>query len=58
MGTRTGPIEIEVAQLGDAPDEESLAGRGLDDLPPAREEEPFLGSAEDVENGAVVGWSE
>jgi hypothetical protein len=58
MGTRVEPIEVELARLGDPGDQASLVGRGLDDLPPRPEEDPFLGTAEDVANAAVVGWSE
>ncbi len=50
-------VETEVLLEGDVPDEEALDRRGLE-AAPEPEEEPLVGSLEDVENGSVVGWSE
>lgn len=58
MGDPRETIEAEVTSTGDVPDEESLAGRGLEQAAPPADDEPAVVSVEAVTNGSQVGWSD
>lgn len=51
------PIET-VNPEGDRPDEELLVGQDFDTSAAEPEDEPLVGTIEDVENGSEVGWSD
>lgn len=58
MGDPNETSGREAGWQGDAPDEQGLVGRELEPASAEPEDEPLIGTIEDVENGSEVGWTE